>query len=91
VEPDKVAYLEGNDHAVLVRDLMSTKERLGTAKANHELAKNRTSIIIAHRLSTIHHAKQIIVMDKGKIIEQGQTSELVDKVDGIYKKMLELA
>ena len=41
VEPDKVAYLEGNDHAVLVRDLMVTKERLGTAKAAHELAKNR--------------------------------------------------
>jgi ATP-binding cassette subfamily B multidrug efflux pump len=60
-------------------------------KASFELAKNRTSIIIAHRLSTIHHAKQIIVMDKGKIIEQGQTAELVDKVDGIYKKMLGLA
>jgi subfamily B ATP-binding cassette protein MsbA len=60
-------------------------------KASFELAKNRTSIIIAHRLSTIHHAKQIIVMDKGKIVEQGQTSELVDKVDGVYKKMLELA
>lgn len=59
-------------------------------KASIELAKNRTSIIIAHRLSTIHHAKQIIVMDKGQVIEQGQTSELVDKVDGVYKKMLEL-
>lgn len=30
-------------------------------------------------------------MDKGQIIEQGQTSELVGKVDGVYKKMLELA
>jgi ABC-type multidrug transport system fused ATPase/permease subunit len=30
-------------------------------------------------------------MDKGQIIEQGQTAELVDKVDGVYKKMLELA
>lgn len=60
-------------------------------KASIELAKNRTSIIIAHRLSTIHHAEKIIVMDKGQVIEQGQTSELVDKVDGVYKKMLELA
>lgn len=59
-------------------------------KASIELAKNRTSIIIAHRLSTIHHAKKIIVMDKGEIIEQGDTSELTDKVDGVYKKMLEL-
>ncbi len=60
-------------------------------KASVELAKNRTSIIIAHRLSTIHHAQKIIVMEKGQVIEQGQTSELADKVDGVYKKMLELA
>ncbi|MCD6020205.1 MAG: antibiotic transporter ATP-binding protein [Bacteroidetes bacterium] len=59
-------------------------------KASIELAKNRTSIIIAHRLSTIHHANKIIVMEKGEIIEQGKTSELSDKVDGVYKKMLEL-
>lgn len=58
-------------------------------KASFELAKNRTSIIIAHRLSTIHHANSIIVMDKGKIIEQGNTADLKDKVDGVYKKMLE--
>ncbi len=60
-------------------------------KASIELAKNRTSIIIAHRLSTIHHANKIIVMDKGEIIEQGNTSELSEKVNGVYKKMLELA
>ncbi|MES2515011.1 MAG: ABC transporter ATP-binding protein [Bacteroidota bacterium] len=57
--------------------------------ASLELAKNRTSIIIAHRLSTIHHANRIIVMDKGEIIEQGETKDLKQKVDGIYKKMLE--
>jgi ATP-binding cassette subfamily B protein len=60
-------------------------------KASLELAKNRTSIIIAHRLSTIHHANKVIVMDKGEIIEQGSTKELSAKVDGVYKKMLELA
>ena len=58
-------------------------------KASFELAKNRTSIIIAHRLSTIHHANRIIVMDKGKIIEQGETKDLKQKVDGVFKKMLE--
>jgi ATP-binding cassette subfamily B multidrug efflux pump len=57
--------------------------------ASLELAKNRTSIIIAHRLSTIHHANRIIVMDKGVITEQGETKDLKEKVDGIYKKMLE--
>jgi len=58
-------------------------------KASIELAKNRTSIIIAHRLSTVHHAHKIIVMNKGEIIEQGKTSDLLQKVDGVYKKMLE--
>jgi ATP-binding cassette subfamily B protein len=59
-------------------------------KASLELAKNRTSIIIAHRLSTIHHATKIIVMEKGEIIEQGTTEALSTKVDGVYKKLLEL-
>lgn len=58
-------------------------------KASIKLAKNRTSIIIAHRLSTIHHANQIIVMDKGQITEQGSAADLMDKVDGVYRKMLE--
>lgn len=58
-------------------------------KASIELAKNRTSIIIAHRLSTIHHANYIIVMDKGKVIEQGEATKLMDKVDGVYQKMLQ--
>ncbi len=58
-------------------------------KASLELAKNRTSIIIAHRLSTIHHANRIIVMDKGEIMEQGETKDLIQKVDGVYRKMLE--
>ncbi len=60
-------------------------------KASIELAKNRTSIIIAHRLSTIHHANKIIVLNKGEIIEQGSSQELTAKVDGIYKKMMDLA
>jgi 5S rRNA maturation endonuclease (ribonuclease M5) len=41
VEPDKVITFEGNDDAVLVRDLMYTRERLGNAKATHELAVNQ--------------------------------------------------
>lgn len=57
--------------------------------ASIELAKNRTSIIIAHRLSTIQHANQIIVMNKGQIVEQGSASELRSKVDGVYQKMLQ--
>ena len=51
-----------------------------------ELAKNKTVIMIAHRLSTIKNCDNIIVLDKGKIAEQGRHDELLQK-NGVYKKM----
>ena len=54
-----------------------------------KLLKGRTSIIIAHRLSTIMDADRIIVMKKGKIIQQGKHSELIKK-EGEYKKLWRL-
>lgn len=48
------------------------------------LIKGRTSIIIAHRLSTIRKANQIIVLDKGKVIEQGTHNALVEKQGAYY-------
>jgi len=52
-------------------------------KALFELMRNRTSIIIAHRLSTLKHLDRIIVLDSGKIVEQGTHEELI-KLGGIY-------
>lgn len=55
-------------------------------KALKELEKGRTTIVIAHRLSTVQNADQIIVLDKGEIVEVGKHSELIKK-KGVYAKM----
>jgi len=55
--------------------------------ATDKITKNRTSIVIAHRLATIKKADQIIVMDAGKIVEQGTHSELLEKENGYYKNL----
>jgi ATP-binding cassette, subfamily B, heavy metal transporter len=52
----------------------------------HNIAQNRTTLVIAHRLSTIVDAHQILVMDKGRIIERGTHRNLLEK-QGIYSQM----
>jgi ATP-binding cassette subfamily B protein len=58
--------------------------------AIEKLITKRTSIIIAHRLSTIRHADQIIVLDKGKIMEIGTHEELLQNENGHYKELYEM-
>lgn len=58
--------------------------------ALNELMKGRTTFIIAHRLSTIRQADKILVINKGKIVEQGTHKELSTLADGIYSKLLKL-
>ena len=53
------------------------------------LMKNRTSIVIAHRLSTIQNADLILVLQSGKIVEQGNHHQLLAK-NGLYKRLVEL-
>lgn len=58
-------------------------------EATERITKGRTSIVIAHRLSTIQKADRIIVLDKGKIIEQGDHQELLAR-NGPYRKLYDL-
>ena len=57
--------------------------------AIEKLIQKRTSIVIAHRLSTIIHADNILVLDRGRIMEQGNHETLIDKKDGFYRKLYE--
>ncbi len=57
--------------------------------AINKMMQNRTSIVIAHRLSTIRFADEIIVLQKGKIVERGNHQELIEQ-DGFYRKLVEM-
>ena len=68
--------------------LDTESERL-VQDAINNLMENRTSIVIAHRLSTIRHADEIIVLQKGKIVERGTHDSLIEK-NGFYKRLVDM-
>lgn len=65
---------------------VDTRTEMQIQQAMKKLMKNRTSFVIAHRLSTIQDAEKILVMDKGKIVEQGTHAELMAK-NGFYYEL----
>ncbi len=58
--------------------------------ATNKITEGRTSIVIAHRLATIKNADKIIVMDEGKIVEEGSHNELLEIEDGYYRNLYEV-
>ena len=65
---------------------LDTESELLVQEALDRLMENRTSLIIAHRLSTVQHADEIIVLNKGKLVEMGNHHSLMEK-GGLYKKL----
>lgn len=67
---------------------VDTRTEMQIQQAMKKLMKNRTSFVIAHRLSTIQDAQNILVMDKGSIIEQGTHDQLMSKKGFYYDLFL---
>ena len=73
------------DEATANVDPESEKDLMDAIKA---LTKEKTIIMIAHRLKTVRHADQIVVVDKGRIVQRGNHDQLM-KEDGIYKRFVD--
>lgn len=82
-DPDIIIFDEATSH------LDSESEKL-IQDAFWKYANNRTTIIIAHRLSTISKADRIVVMDKGKVTEIGNHTELLKNKKGIYSLLWDI-
>lgn len=82
------------DPAILILDeatgALDAESERAVQQALNELMKNRTVLIIAHRLATIRSADRILVVENGKIAEQGSHEELLNGEEGIYSRMVKL-
>lgn len=65
---------------------VDSHHELKIQRAIGELTRNRTVLVIAHRLWTVQNADQILVLDQGKIVEEGRHTELLEK-GGLYKTL----
>ena len=79
------------DPKILILDeatsALDTESEKLVQDALDKLMLNRTSFVIAHRLSTIRNADNILVLENGKIVDQGKHDELIAKTDGVYHKL----
>jgi len=81
------------DPAILLLDeatsSLDSESEAQVQEALNRLMENRTTFVIAHRLSTVQHADKILVMDEGKIVEEGTHLELIEQ-KGLYSHLYEL-
>jgi subfamily B ATP-binding cassette protein MsbA len=68
---------------------LDTESEKLVQEALNNLMKNRTSLIIAHRLSTIQNADNIIVLENGVIVEEGDHQQLI-ACNGLYKRLIDM-
>lgn len=66
---------------------LDTESEKLVQEALNNLMRNRTSLVIAHRLSTVQNADTILVIDKGRIVEAGTHTQLIENEEGLYYKL----
>jgi ABC-type multidrug transport system fused ATPase/permease subunit len=69
---------------------MDTQTERKIQEALGELIKGKTTIMIAHRLSTLRDADELVVIERGRVVERGTHRELLDLPDGVYNKLFTL-
>ena len=83
-----------NDPIILILDEATSSVDTETEKLIQEaldrLTANRTTIAIAHRLSTLRKADRLVILDKGRVIEEGTHKELAELDGGLYAKLLRM-
>ncbi|MDD3281039.1 MAG: ATP-binding cassette domain-containing protein, partial [Bacteroidales bacterium] len=81
-----------NPHILLLDEATSSldsQSELYVQEALDNIMKNRTSIVVAHRLSTVQNADHIVVLEEGRIVEEGNHHSLLTK-NGLYAKWIEM-
>ncbi|HTX18649.1 MAG TPA: ATP-binding cassette domain-containing protein, partial [Bacteroidota bacterium] len=69
---------------------LDSESEILVQEAIERLMKNRTSFVIAHRLSTIRNSDRIIVLENGKIVQEGKHADLLKQRRGLYKRLCDL-